>query len=595
MDTIDLFRKKYLKKAFAFLAVMLMLATAFIGIIGVVEESDASGSHGTSSSPLSSLSLDGDDCVTDSNKDYYVYVGSSVSIVSISDDEEVDFAYNITGVTAGYGLTYNNGKVSGTISKAGNISVSYNGWNGINDYNGSITIHAIAKQTTNYTVTISAGTGGTVSKSSVSVPSGTSISTSGNTLTIGSNTITATANSGYSFSSWSNASGTVTANRTITANFTSNGYKVTFNATTNGGTCSTSSLTGSTITLPSASKSSTSSGSTSSSPWILTTTSYSFDGWYTSASGGTRVGGAGDSYSPPSAKTLYAHFSSSTSTSYGYKIIYDANGGSGVPNSQTGTSSGTSKNFTIPSSTPTRSGYTFLGWSTSSTATSASYIKSTQYSFGYGQTTLYAVWQQNGTMYYAKLAYDANGGSGAPSQQSVSGSYMSNPGSYGFTIPSTIPTRSGYTFLGWSTSSTATSASYSPGSTIYVDYATSSTSKVTLCAVWQKNDIVFTSSLTVNQAACVRGSTFSYTPTFNTTGVSISVSAKDSGNNTVNLFTVSNGKISCTPSQDGEYSVTVTATKSGWTSATQTFTFYVAEPLGFTSVPSGSIIVTEAS
>lgn len=67
---------------------------------------------------------------------------------------------------------------------------------------------------------------------------------------------------------------------------------VTFNA--NGGSCSTPSVTakqGSAITLPSASKQ-----------------YYSFSGWFTASSGGTRVGGAGDSYTVNSDITLYAQY-----------------------------------------------------------------------------------------------------------------------------------------------------------------------------------------------------------------------------------------------------------------------------------------------
>ena len=69
-------------------------------------------------------------------------------------------------------------------------------------------------------------------------------------------------------------------------------YTVSFNA--NGGTSSTASSTvtnGTQITLPSASK-----------PYCT------FSGWFTAASGGTRVGGAGDNYTVSSNTTLYAQY-----------------------------------------------------------------------------------------------------------------------------------------------------------------------------------------------------------------------------------------------------------------------------------------------
>lgn len=49
------------------------------------------------------------------------------------------------------------------------------------------------------------------------------------------------------------------------------------------------------------------------------------------------------------------------------------------------------------------------------------------------------------TTYYAYLAYNANGGSGAPSQHLVSGTTET----FYATISSVVPTRSGYTFAGW--------------------------------------------------------------------------------------------------------------------------------------------------
>lgn len=54
------------------------------------------------------------------------------------------------------------------------------------------------------------------------------------------------------------------------------------------------------------------------------------------------------------------------------------------------------------------------------------------------------------------ITFNANGGSGAPDNQTKW---------YGetLTLPSTVPTMSGYNFAGWATSATATSAAYSAG------------------------------------------------------------------------------------------------------------------------------------
>ena len=73
----------------------------------------------------------------------------------------------------------------------------------------------------------------------------------------------------------------------------------------------------------------------------------------------------------------------------GYTITYNANGGSGAPASQT---KAYGKNITLSSTVPTKSGYTFLGWSTSNTATTATYAKGATYTDN-KSVTLYAVWK----------------------------------------------------------------------------------------------------------------------------------------------------------------------------------------------------------
>ena len=146
-----------------------------------------------------------------------------------------------------------------------------------------------------------------------------------------------------------------------------------------------------------------------------------------------------------------------------YKITFNANGGSGAPSSQT---KWYGETLTLSSTKPTRTGYTFKGWSTSSTATSATYSAGGSYTVN-TSATLYAVWQAN----TYTIKYNANGGSGAPSNQTKT---------YNKTLilSSTKPTRTNYNFEGWSTSSTATSATYSAGGS-YTD-----NKAATLYAVW---------------------------------------------------------------------------------------------------------------
>lgn len=91
----------------------------------------------------------------------------------------------------------------------------------------------------------------------------------------------------------------------------------------------------------------------------------------------------------------------------GYTLTYDANGGSGAPSSESNILS-----TTISSAIPIRDGYDFLGWGTSSSATSASYVAGDTISLS-SDTTLYAIWR----IKTYEVTYNANGGSGAPSTQ----------------------------------------------------------------------------------------------------------------------------------------------------------------------------------
>lgn len=147
-----------------------------------------------------------------------------------------------------------------------------------------------------------------------------------------------------------------------------------------------------------------------------------------------------------------------------YTIKYNANGGSGAPGNQT---KWKDQALTLSSTKPTRTGYSFLGWSTSSSATTATYAAGGSYTAN-AAATLYAVWKAN----TYTIKYNANGGSGAPANQTKT---------YGktLTLSSTIPTRTNYNFLGWSTSSSATTATYAAGGSY------TSNSGATLYAVWE--------------------------------------------------------------------------------------------------------------
>ena len=84
-----------------------------------------------------------------------------------------------------------------------------------------------------------------------------------------------------------------------------------------------------------------------------------------------------------------------------YTVAFNANGGSGAPSSQ---KKWYGETLTLSSTNPTRTGYDFKGWATSSTATTSTYSAGGSYTAN-SAATLYAVWE---------LAYSA------PSISSVS-------------------------------------------------------------------------------------------------------------------------------------------------------------------------------
>lgn len=174
-----------------------------------------------------------------------------------------------------------------------------------------------------------------------------------------------------------------------------------------------------------------------------------------------------------------------------YTVKYNANGGSGAPGNQTkwhGTA------LTLSSTKPTRTGYSFQGWATSSGG-GVAYAAGASYTAN-ASVTLYAVWKAN----TYTVTFNANGGSGAPGAQTKT--YGVN-----LTLSSTKPTRTNYNFVGWGTSAGATSVAYNPGGTY------SSNANITLYAIWSLAYIKpRISSLSV--ARCTSDKTLSETGTY---------------------------------------------------------------------------------
>ena len=306
-----------------------------------------------------------------------------------------------------------------------------------------------------YTVTWNPN-GGTVDPTSTT-------KTHGSTLgTLPTPTRAADAQYTYTFKGWFtattggtqiSASTTVTGNVTYYAQWTatSRSYTATFNGN-GGGTPNPSTITktyGSELgTLPTCSR-----------------TGYTFLGWYTASSGGTKIS---STTKITSTVTYYAQWSINS-----YTLTYNVNGGNAVSPASKSVQYGSAYG-TLP--TPTKSSnaeytYAFAGWFTAASGGTQVTANTTM---GAGNTTIYAHWTATRRSYTA--TFNGNGG-GTPNPSTITKTYGSELG--------TLPTcsRTGYTFLGWYTASSGGTK---------ISSTTKITSTVTYYAQWSINSYTLT-------------------------------------------------------------------------------------------------------
>ena len=208
----------------------------------------------------------------------------------------------------------------------------------------------------------------------------------------------------------------------------------------------------------------------------------------------------------------------------GYTVSYDLNGGENTIASQTKMPG---ESIVLSDIIPTRTGYTFLGWATDKNAENAQYYAGNTYSTD-ADLALYAIWDAHEhTITYvvdgetvsvqtydyealinalaepSKEGYTFSGWDEIPVTMpdediTVSGNFSINPYIVNFdanggenapdeltdvynstvTIPESIPTKEGFTFVGWATSNRAKKAEYNVGDSITL------TKDVNLYAVW---------------------------------------------------------------------------------------------------------------
>ena len=124
---------------------------------------------------------------------------------------------------------------------------------------------------------------------------------------------------------------------------------------------------------------------------------YKFDGWADTANATTASYFGGELITLTKdnpTKTIYAVWKPI------FELHYNANGGTGAPDSQTYTAlsaTSTQATFTVPNQTPTKEGYTFKGWADSATATTAQYQPGGPIAVKHENSpkTVYAVWECN--------------------------------------------------------------------------------------------------------------------------------------------------------------------------------------------------------
>lgn len=429
--------------------------------------------------PLTGIDIDGNRTVQAvfTPKTYSISANAAYRV-----NESGDFTTGTTGGTVSRGGTYTHGD-SVSLKATPATGYSFVGWyEGANQVSTAETYTFTATsartlvgrfQRNWYTITFSAGTGGTVSPTSARVQYG------------GSAESTATANTGYTFTQWSDGTKTekltvtnVTANATYAASFGINAYVITYQAGT--GVASV------TPTSETVNHGSNAAGSTA-----TVATGYNFDGWY---NGSTRVSTA-LKYGPTSVVKNMTLVAKGTIKTFAVTGTSQYRNTDSTGDWSTGTSGGSvsgsgtydyGSKVTLTASAAT--GYTFMGWfntSGTSVGTSTTYtINSVT-----AAVTVYARFQKN----WYTVTYTRGTGVNSLSKTSERVAYN------GTVTSETAVASTGYNSPTWTKSSGTGLLSVSAG-------------KATLSAIQ--------SNCTLVASATINSYTISYTKNANITSIS---------------------------------------------------------------------------
>ena len=208
---------------------------------------------------------------------------------------------------------------------------------------------------------------------------------------------------------------------------------------------------------------------------------YYFVGWSTTPNGNVEYADqANYSMGTESTYTLYAIWAENTN-----RVVFNGNGHTSGAMSDQNIKTGNTAN--LNACTYEKTGYTFVGWSTTPTG-NVELLNNATYTMGTNMVyTLYAVWSANTNT----VVFNANTGNGSMSSIQIKTDATQ-------ALPVCTFTKEGYTFVGWATSPNGSKA-YSDGGS----YTMGTNNSYTLYAVWKVTEYNISYSLNGGTASNV--------------------------------------------------------------------------------------------
>ena len=192
---------------------------------------------------------------------------------------------------------------------------------------------------------------------------------------------------------------------------------------------------------------------------------YTFTGWYTSASGGTKIEST-TTVKIVSPQTLYAHWSPNT-----YVVTLDSAGGTACSESPKSIVYDTKYNI---SCAPTKTGYIFAGWYNGTTKIEANTTLTTD-----SDHTLTAHW----TPITYKVKFNGNTSTGG-TMSDLTCTYDTD-----CTLTANAFSKTGYTFSKWTTNANGTGTSYNNSQSV-LNLTSTNNATINIYAKWTPNTYV---------------------------------------------------------------------------------------------------------